>query len=274
MTTNDLLARTIDRQQLDKLNAILIELTGIKLAVAQPDNTTIILPSTTSDYELGRRLGSIMTLDNQGKVFWFDDFESSTLKWTIAYETTGSNAASLDYAHSYDQSWKITNDGLDSATTITKPFPTISNIFNMGFEISLMPDPANTPANINIYLRKYDGTNLHEASMRWELSTGIIRGYEPTNALFIAFTPGVPDIRLNEWYTLKLAATFQLNNSIYPSKYLYMNFNGKQVDLSLIPVNVTANATAKHIEVVVYIESGATGICYVDDAIITLQESL
>lgn len=271
MTNNiDLLARTIDNNLLLLLTSINSELKTIKTVLSKPASI-ITVQSSVSDHELGRRLGSIIPCNNKGEVFWFDDFEGSYLYWTATYETTGSAVSSLTYSNSFDQSWKLTNDGLDSAMTITKPFPFMETV-DIGFEISIMPDPTNTPANINLYLRWYDGTNLHEASMRWQLSTGIIRGYKPTNVLFTAFSPGIPDIRLHEWYKLKVAASFD-KYSLQPAKYLYMNYNGKQIDLSDKLVNVTADVTAKHIEAVVYVESGATGICYIDDAIITVNES-
>lgn len=276
MIDHDLLARNIDTKFLTVLDKILLELKSIKTELGQPSVTTVIQPSTISDYELSRRLGSIMTLDNRGRVFWYDDFEAPSLKWiTRLGDGTGDSVTiSTAQVHTYDQSVKlIAGTDIVGFASIEKDFiiPIESRI---GLEFSVALDATTPSISIEVDLDMYNGVTVHNASLLWTLSKTSLAIKNPDGSTYTEFCLNYDNIAEDHlWHTFKFVVDFSKNTET--SHYIRCMTEEKEYDLGLLPVNISNNTSRPHLGVTITNNGDATGnhACYIDDVILTVEEA-
>jgi len=218
--------------------------------------------------ELAARLKSIDTFDRRGNVIWLDDFESGIQKWrelgagfgadfvwTTARSRNGSYSGKL-----------ITGVAIGNSGHIEhyQPYPVLSK---MGLEVSFAKGDNWDDFYIRFFL--YDGAFLHEVQFHWESADNCLY-YLPQAGAEIQLLPAVPlyvsDYMFN---TFKVVADF-VNN-----EYVRFIANERTFDLAGIPHRLTGMITIPFIACVItlYTNANASAIAYIDDVIITQNET-
>jgi len=229
-----------------------------------PKKTTYSLPDLA---ELAVRLGSIVTFDRRGDVIFLDDFESGIQKWVFTGTGIGAAAEnSAESARNGRYSAKITTgDAVGDYARLTRySFPPV--LSKIGFEISF------TSSAHAQYLQwgigYYDGTNVHEGHIRFDVQNSNLQYYGDDAAWHIFAT----NIRV--YGVTYLFHTIKLVIDIENDKYVRFLFDEKSYDLSAYALNVAGSALLPnlglYIEVVTNLAANLS--IYVDDAINTQNE--
>jgi len=229
-----------------------------------PKKTTYLLPDLA---ELAVRLGSIVTFDRRGDVIFLDDFEKGIQKWVFAGSGTGAGAVnSTESARNGEFSVKLTTgDAAGDYARLTRySFPPV--LSKIGFEISFTSD-----ANVRHHqwgIGYYDGTNVHEGHIRFDVQNSNLQYYGDDAAWHIFAT----DIRV--YGVTYLFHTIKLVIDIENDRYTRFLFDEKSYDLSAYALNVAGSVLlpclGMYIEITTNIAANLS--IYVDDAIITQNE--
>jgi len=217
--------------------------------------------------ELAARLGSIVTFDRRGNVIGLDDFESGLAQW---YKGGSGTGHSVDWCSEYSRSGafcaKLTGGsslGLYSTMIKKLPYPVIGKL---GVEVSF--DITNDVNYFEVRFYLYDGTTLHEPTVRFTRSTGALAYYDE-NADYQDIVTGLTFRFSGELFkTVKLVVDF--DNELY-SRVIY---NGTTYDLSSYQYFSEASAISPHLRIALFVtsEAASNGIAYVDDLIVTQNE--
>ena len=217
--------------------------------------------------ELAVRLGSIDTFDRAGNVIWMEDFERGRNNWETAVVGSGSAVVlTSEVAKSGEYALKLTaGAATDRYAVVARGYP-----FRIqgkhGVELSLAM-VATAPV-LTVRLENYDGTTLGYASLRYTPSTGtlaILTGATTWTTIAAGINLYVGKYG---FHTLKLVVDWA------NLKYVRLLLNHLVYDLSAHSVPSTTSATASFelVQVTVQPEVAATGVVYIDDVIVTINE--
>jgi hypothetical protein len=241
------------------------------LPLDMPDDY-IYLPgsgkSTLGDMgELAVRIGSPVSYDRRGSVYWYDDFEDGIGGYSLDLAGTG---AAIRYTHSYvfrgALSAKLTggSTGNKHAGLIKRISPALFTTFGLEVTYSI----AGNVSNIVITFRYYTGTILYEGATTIEMAN--------QRALFTSpgpvYPPIIPlDIEIND------PALFNTSKLVVDMVNLtYLRFMHNQDDFSLNDGNLvsTPQVSPARLEAIVLVNSvaGSNGIIYVDNMIVTIGD--
>jgi len=218
--------------------------------------------------EAAARLDSIVNFDRLGDVVWYDDFETSTLKWKPGGVGTGfSVELSNESAKSGSQSLKlITGSTLARMVQAVHdlPYPVLSGY---GMEASFAIGP--NIAAIEFWIGAYSQQNVIEGAVRYQPQENTIQ-YRNANADWITFATGV-DLYEDDltYHTLKLVV--DLENA----EYVRCRLNEATYDLKEISLRVVSASWTPRTELMVRVYSATeeNNYVYVDDVVITQNET-
>jgi len=217
--------------------------------------------------ELAARLDSINTYDRRGNVIWYDDFESTTLKWASSTDGAGAAVAvSTTAARNGSSSVKLTggsDDGRFAAITKHLQLPVFKRI---GLETSFTLDE-------NVDFLQLSLTTLKSGVyatgiLKVSLSDDKIYFYNSAEA-WEAILTGLSLRKFTDlFYTVKLVVDWE------NLKYIRALFENQEVDLSDEDLPRPDAPIGDKVWVQIYICSlpGVNGISYIDDFIYTQNE--
>jgi hypothetical protein len=222
--------------------------------------------------ELAARLGSPVTFDRRGNVFAYDRFETSPLKWSKSFTTTGGGTghsvtlSNDNVAHGEGCMKIVTPNKTGDYSRAMRSYAGLAH-GNIGSHIILRLSALNHKTSTVLWART--GTKKVKAGIRVD-STGFscLTGFDPAlDASWTLFSSG-QDFSINLNHPIKFVV--DLDNE----KYIRCLFSGIEFDLSAYTPFTSAFISEEFIEAEVYSVSGidANGIIYCDDLILTSEE--
>ena len=217
--------------------------------------------------EQAARLGSIYTFDRRGEIIFADDFENGINRWVLtdgAISLTTAIARSGIYCAKLDTVTAVANDGVGILTRLAYP-----SLTSYGLEIHfIMP----TVSQVDLYLDKFDGTNLKRAVLRLNANTSTLQVWTAAGAFsnvatgLSIYTGNTPTN--NVFHVLKVVVNYSTD------KYSRAIFDNNEYDISANSIVQTANATANHLvtQFIMTTLENSRKYCYLDDVIVTMNE--
>ncbi len=223
--------------------------------------------SVTDLGELAARLGSIVTFDRRGDVYWLDGFEEGIAKWDV--DTVGTGAAvglSGDYARNgkWSCELKAGSDILHFAgISRLFPYPMLSR---WGFECHWSFDSDLEAFDIAVAV--YDGTNLTSGRLRYDAVNQKLQ-YLDENGVMQDLATGVG---LHDHYNMFNG--FKLVVDLEEGEYERAILNEAEYDMEGIALEQSADGHSPVIKLGIRNTGmgGKNGIVYVDDVIVTQNE--
>jgi len=223
--------------------------------------------SVTDLGEVAARLGSIVTFDRRGDVYWLDDFEDGKAKW--AAETSGAGAGvavSTTYARNGAKSVELTaGTDMSHYAGIGRlfPYPALSR---WGFEGSWSFD--SDLETFDIIISVYDGTNLTSAILRYDCVNQKVQYLDSAGAMQDLAT----SVDLHDYYNM--FNTFKLVLDLETGKYERAIANESEYDMAGIALQQAAIAVSPVVKLSMRNTAvgGTGGVVYVDDVIVTRNE--
>ena len=217
--------------------------------------------------ELAARLGSPVTFDRRGNIFWYDDFEGSSQKWYSGF--IGAGTASLNATRSWrgSQSMKMTSGATSgNAALIRKAFYNPSDA-NIGLEFKVLTDAADS--EIKVYLYGYYGTKAYYGAISYSYGDKTLDYSKGTTLSWVELETDIYlDILRETWLPIKMVID---GNT---AKWKRIIVGDTEYNLSGIDLVAQAPSAERHSFVVFYIfnTDNAAKTCYIDDVIITQNE--
>lgn len=217
--------------------------------------------------ELAARLGSIVTFDGRGSVFWFDEFEDGLHKW-FAYGSGTGNAQTVDQAA---VSRGMYAAKLVTGTTISKnsnlvryfPYPALGK---WGVETSFNATTGMTYTLLSVGM--YDGTTYHRGNVRYDWSALKLQ-YQDTNGDWQDIATGV-DLPESDFLFHILKVVLDFDNDLFVRVLL----NHLEYDLSSIAMRTSDDSAGPY--TAIQIQAQITGVVaqttLVDYVIVTRDE--
>lgn len=216
--------------------------------------------------ELAARLGALSTLDRNGKLIWYDDFEAATVKW--AYLASAGSTGALSTA----KAWRGVNSMLLTTTAdsgaysgIRKDFP-LPMDSNIGLEMMFRVG-SGKPA-VYLHLNGYNGTNRWQGILLFDTNAEKLYYYNDAST-YIELTCNEAYVSTYEqWNFMKL--TIDATTKYYKKA----TFNGTIYDLSAYGMTKYSSAVKPHIEIKMLNEAktAAAAEIYIDNFILTQFE--
>ncbi len=236
-----------------------------------PDYTTKYRMTTifgaADNAELAARLLSIDTYDRRGNVIWLDDFNENLNKWGIATAGTGGAAAlTTAAAHNGSKCCLLTTPS-DTITTVELSRSMgVINSKRLGFEFSFADQDDDT--TLMLILGKYNGTSISYGTLEILEGAGTVRIYDQLSAGYITLDTVNLDNSPSAWTTWKLVVDFDTG------MYVRAMLNEETYDISAYQLRTVLSAVAPSTAVGVRLTRSAASnlICYIDDAIVTMNE--
>lgn len=217
--------------------------------------------------ELAVRLGSVVSYDRRGDVLWFDDFESTTLKWNVQLSGTGAAMArSTAYARNGDASLLVTcPSDSDFDVPIRHPFPLPPLASRLGLEVSFFFDEDMT--SIEFRLDGYTGSSYFRGAIRWHYVDQELSYWDGSSWVSLLTSFGLAP----ETY---LFQTAKLVIDVDAERYVRCLVNSTEVDLSAHALSLSSSATNYHGRAFLDVvgSSGTNSKLYLDDVIVTQNE--
>lgn len=217
--------------------------------------------------ELAARLGSINTFDRRGNVSWYDDFESSTLKWCNSpVGAGGTGALSTTHARNGNQSFKMVTDTVSGrGRRLLKRLPSPTNA-NIGLELHIATEHQVWTLEAEVEVQDTEG--IQAMTVRWVEETNLLQVKDENSDWQTVATLGnkINDVYL--FYTIKIVADFEAKT------YKRLMFNDTEYNISNIRVKDTAGPYLDILctKIAVTTNQDSAKTCYIDDVIITQNE--
>lgn len=241
------------------------------MAHTLPDYTTKYKMTTVfaqiDTGELAVRLGSPVSFDRRGNVIFYDDFETSYLKWNDTGSATGwAVAVDGTQARSGEQSAKLTTPtGPNEWVYIYKSvgYPALKRI---GLEVSWQVDIYSN--GIAMWAKAYDGTNLVQGGILHNTPVGEFE-YLNENGSWVPMKTGLAIYQESHMFN-----TMKFVMDLDTQKYVRAIMNNNVYDISDKNLRVTSSSTDAHLEVRIgnRVAGSGTSTAYVDDFILTQNE--
>jgi len=254
------------------------EYTVEQKGVGTPDYSPIKPPGqitpgpiyTLSDMgELAARLGSIVTFDRRGNIIWMDDFESGLSQWRQVgdrdAEWNGNQAKNGGFC------CKLITPAVAGGSCGIERYIGFPALSPMGFEFSYSDDDtAGVPRSLWILVVLDSGSYRYTTGIFYDVMNGKLRYTSgngslqdiPGGAYYMStFFPG-------EFDTLKFVADFTT------AKYKRLLINSQTFDVSALSFQKVAleSAPRMSIDIELRTNEAVAAVCYIDDAIVTLNE--
>lgn len=217
--------------------------------------------------ELASRLGSIVTYDRRGSVYWFEDFENGI---EGIFPQTSGVGAEVRLTHKYVfrglLSAKLTggSDSTLSAGILKRIAPALLTTYGLEATVSVESDVdfIRLGFQYNTGITRYNGAFYIDVTTQ--------KLYYLSNA----FTLVVIDSALIEDNDPTLFFTAKVVIDLVNNKYIRALFNQTEYDLTNIGIYSVADTTIPRIEASVFCfsVSGSNGIAYVDNIIVTVGD--
>lgn len=217
--------------------------------------------------ELAARLGSIVTFDRRGSIFWLDDFADGVHKWEFAEDVApGDLIWSPDKARSGAFSAKlVTSPNAWQYAYMTHYF-TIPVLNRVGFEFSFIHPLFLGFLRIRIYL--YDGTHYHFFGINCAPAFNYVEYWDKTDAW--KYVTKDFTFRQHDWvfHTIKLVV------DLTTGKYVRLIINDTFFDLSKYEYYHVDSPIAPYawMEISTAPVGANTLNTYIDDVILTQNE--
>jgi len=217
--------------------------------------------------ELAARLGSIVTFDRRGELFWFDDFEHGLQKW-YAYGSGTGNSQTISPTILYHGGYaaKLAT-GSDTARTanLLRYFPSVIT-GKWGAEFSFNATTGMRYTRLDLGL--YDGATYHSANVRYDWTNNKLQ-YQDADLAWqdIATAIDLPQSNFL-FHTLKLVADFTTD------EYVRCILNQTQYSLPDIPIHTSASAAGPYFGLLIQAQTDldANHTTYIDYCIVTQNE--
>lgn len=217
--------------------------------------------------ELAVRLGSIVSFDRRGDVVWYDDFESTTLKWASVLAGAGAAVArSTAMAYHGDASLAITagSDGSHYANAYRNlELPVLSKV---GVELAFAHE-GNTSA-VSLLLQVHTGGTALWPAVAYSHVAKTLSYYAATGATVILATGVSLPYSAQIWNHLKLVI------DIDDAEYQRLIVGSTTYDMTGIACLTSASVAVPLLQTQIIHEgvAGSNPVCYVEDVIFTQNE--
>jgi len=226
--------------------------------------------------EAAVRMGSPVSFDRRGTVFYYDNFEDAPLKWLKNYGLGGGgvgHSITLSNEHPYRGTGSMRIIPPDVAGDYCRAYRLIggASTNRIGMEMNILFE--NTlNVKTSILFRAYTGTRLIWGGIRLEQagSGGIS---------YLNNTGNQPHLDA-AWTTFN--DTFLLDtNTSYPikfvvdlgtEKYIRCMFGGIEINMSALTPYATNSTYCQRIQAEVYVVTSAVANMFFDDMILTIEE--
>jgi len=241
------------------------------MAHTLPDYTTKYrldkIFSSVDTNELGARTEALSTLDRRGNLVWCDDFEAAAAaKWSQSISAGGTAAVSTERSWRGNQSMKtVTHTDIGDNVCLGKVF-CLPVERRLGFEF-MFCITSGAPVTL-LYIVGYTGTAYFMAQIQYDHNLQKLYYYNSSSS-WVELTRYDSTVTLLEpWFYMKLVLDWDLK------EYVRFIFGGTEYNLSGISMKTGANATLKHVEVLLYnrAETAAAATVYFDNFILTQNE--
>jgi len=217
--------------------------------------------TSTDTAELAARLGSPITFDRRGNVYWLDDFESGVDKWEC-FDGTLSWSSAKSRNGGFSARILSAAPPADGSMTVRLPLPAMGKF---GFEYSFnLPDAVAANRTINIGIVYHTPDYMLRGSLRWV-----------SNVLWAVPWGGPAAIRVNPNLELaiwdKIFYNWKLVLDFPNMHFLRAIFNGQQYDLSALPL-VSEPPIVGYDFSFLLANIWTNNDAYADDAIVTVNE--
>jgi len=236
-----------------------------------PDYTTKYKMTTIfgniDDAELAARLGSINTFDRRGKIFWYDDFEGTSLQWLIDALGTGASIdITMERWRSRTQSVKlITGDAGTDYVSLSKYFflPRESRV---GVEFSIITN--SNVKDIQLFLTTWDGTYQYSPKCVIDVENDKVKYLNSSGSEEELGPAGIVDESLSLWSTVKMVIDYT------KKEYVRVQYNKDIYSLEGEPIGKALSDLDKILFVDIQIRNKDANnrTSYIDDFILTQGE--
>ena len=223
--------------------------------------------SVTDLGELAVRLGSIVTFDRRGDVYWLDGFEEGISKWdTVSVGIGGGVALSASYARNGLYSCELTaGQFMTHYAEISRnfPYPTLSR---WGFECHWSFD--SDLDTLDVLVSVYDGTNLTTGKLRYDYGNQRLQYWDSDGAWQNLAT----SVDLEPGYGIFNACKLVLD--LEEAEYERVIVNESEYDMEGVALQQGASAVSPGVKLGVRNtgDGSHNNVVYVDDVIITQNE--
>jgi len=227
---------------------------------------------TIGNAELAARLGSPITFDRRGTIWWYDTFDNSAFAWKKTLFGTGASATlSNEYPYVGDGCAKIVHGNtLDDYTIISK---NIGSAATSRIGISAVLNyTAVTNISCALAMKASTGTRIIGAAVRVKnnsLSYGNSTGM--SFRIGTEFTEFDATHELSSYSSLPLKFVIDVDKE----KYVRCMISGDEIDMTGYTPCVTAYGGSREILphlVVVNIAGAANNTAYFDNVVLTVEE--
>lgn len=211
--------------------------------------------------------GSVSTFDRRGNVVWYDDFESTTLKWITSMDGAGAAVAlSSAAARNGASSVKLTGGSDDSRFAAITKHVQLPVFKKVGIEASFTLDE-----NVDYLQMSLATVKLGiytKAIVRVSQTDSKVYFYNSSEAMESIITGLSLRNFVDLFYTVKLVVDWE------NLKYARIMFENQEVDLSdeALPTPDAPIGDKIWVQIYVYSKNGVNGISYIDDFIYTQNE--
>jgi len=217
--------------------------------------------------ELAARLGSIVSFDRRGNVFWLDNFEDGAGKWTLAYSGTGAGTALVaTTAHSGAYSLKLTTGDAEDDYAYAEKRMSYPGLEGLGLECSFASDAVTPTVTLQLLVR--GAATSYWASVRYSWERDVVEYLDENNAWqTLASSVDLANTRY-VFHAMKLVADFSTG------KYIRCILGDVEYDMSAYDLRSVSVAQTPilHGRITVETEAGANEPVFIDNVIFTRNE--
>jgi hypothetical protein len=227
---------------------------------------------TIGNAELAARLGSPMSFDRRGTIWWYDTFNSSTFGWRKSLSGTGASATlSNDYSYVGDGCAKLTHGNTLGDYTIIHKTIGSSATSRVGIE-AILYYTGVTNITAVLAMTAHTGTNIIGAAVRVK-NNSLSYGNDTGMSFRIdsEFTEFDTSHELSSYAALPLKFVLDIENE----KYVRCMISGDEIDMSAYTPYKIVHGGTRSISpylCAINIAGAVNSDVYFDNIIITIEE--
>ena len=217
--------------------------------------------------ELAARIGSIITFDRRGDVYWFDDFEGAILKWQALIVVPGEYPVLYsEQAGLGSQCVKFECPASALAHSVLKRNFSLVSTGKIGAEMWLQTSEVDN-CRFGFQIRIYDGVNETTCSFRYDLGAKTIEVETPSG--WIEVLTGITMSQLGMFF-LPIKIVCDMDSDYYTRLIV----GNDEVDISEYPLYYVGTTTSKYLLLYPFLSGSSDGAseAYIDNFILTVNE--